>query len=92
MKKILTILMLLVALVSCTPRVEVDHRMHEGNIDFCCDESYANVLAQQVFVFTRTNPGAFIDMTRCTERDVSLLRRRIEYLKINSIAMKPTLQ
>ena len=69
MKKILTILMLLVALVSCTPRVEVDHRMHEGNIDFCCDESYANVLAQQVFVFTRTNPGAFIDMTRCTERD-----------------------
>ena len=43
--------------------------MHEGNIDFCCDESYANVLAQQVFVFTRTNPGAFIDMTRCTERD-----------------------
>lgn len=69
MKKMLTILMLLVALVSCTPRVEVDHRMHEGNIDFCCDESYANVLAQQVFVFTRTNPGAFIDMTRCTERD-----------------------
>ena len=69
MKKILTILMLLMALVSCTPRVEVDHRMHEGNIDFCCDESYANVLAQQVFVFTRTNPGAFIDMTRCTERD-----------------------
>lgn len=69
MKKILTILMLLVALVSCTPRVEVDHRMHEGNIDFCCDESYANVLAQQVFVFTRTNPGAFIDMTRFTERD-----------------------
>ena len=69
MKKILTILMLLVALVSCTPRVEVDHRMHEGNIDFCCDESYANVLAQQVFVFTRTNPGAFIDMIRCTERD-----------------------
>ena len=69
MKKILTIFMLLVALVSCTPRVEVDHRMHEGNIDFCCDESYANVLAQQVFVFTRTNPGAFIDMTRCTERD-----------------------
>lgn len=69
MKKMLTILMLLVALVSCTPRVEVDHRMHEGNIDFCCDESYANVLAQQVFVFTRTNPGAFIDMTRFTERD-----------------------
>lgn len=69
MKKILTILMLLVALVSCTPRVEVDHRMHEGNIDFCCDESYANVLAQQVSVFTRTNPGAFIDMIRCTERD-----------------------
>ena len=27
------------------------------------------MLAQQVFVFTRTNPGAFIDMTRCTERD-----------------------
>lgn len=69
MKNMLTILMLLVALVSCTPRVEVDHRMHEGNIDFCCDESYANVLAQQVFVFTRTNPGAFIDMIRCTERD-----------------------
>lgn len=69
MKKILSISLLLLLLSACTPRVEVDHRMHEGNIDFCCDESYANVLAQQVFVFTRTNPGAFIDMTRCTERD-----------------------
>ncbi len=69
MKKILSISLLLLLLSACTPRVEVDHRMHEGNIDFCCDESYANVLAQQVFVFTRTNPGAFIDMTRCTERE-----------------------
>ncbi len=56
-------------LSACTPRVEVDHRMHEGNIDFYCDESFAGVLQQQVFVFTRTNPGAFIDMTRCTERE-----------------------
>lgn len=69
MKKILSISLLLLLLSACTPRVEIDHRMHEGNIDFCCDESYANVLAQQVFVFTRTNPGAFIDMTRCTERE-----------------------
>ena len=69
MKKFLSISFLLLLLSACTPRVEVDHRMHEGNVDFCCDESYANILAQQVFVFTRTNPGAFIDMTRCTERE-----------------------
>lgn len=69
MKKLLSISFLLLLLSACTPRVEVDHRMHEGNVDFCCDESYANILAQQVFVFTRTNPGAFIDMTRCTERE-----------------------
>ncbi len=69
MKHFLYISLLLISLSACTPRVEVDHRMHEGNIDFCCDESYANIMAQQVYVFTRTNPGAFIDMTRCTERE-----------------------
>lgn len=44
--------------------------MAEGNIDFMCDESYANVLDQQVYVFTRSNPGAFIDAQRGTEREV----------------------
>ncbi|MBO7317093.1 MAG: substrate-binding domain-containing protein, partial [Bacteroidales bacterium] len=69
MKKILNICLLLMLLSACTPRVEVDHRMHEGNIKFYCDESYANILQQQVFVFTRTNPGAFVSMTRSTERE-----------------------
>lgn len=61
--------LLLVALTSCTPRVKVDHRMSEGNINFACDESYANVLEQHVFVFTRSNPGAFIEVQRANERD-----------------------
>ena len=56
MKNILYISLLLMLLSACTPRVEVDHRMHEGQIDFYCDESYANALKQQVYVFTRTNP------------------------------------
>ena len=69
MKKLFNILLFATLLSACTPRVEVDHRMHEGNIDFYCDESYANVFKQQVFVFTRTNPGAFIDMTPCPEHE-----------------------
>ena len=52
MKVICRILLLIVLpsviLSACTPRVEVDHRMSEGNIDFLCDESYANVLEQHV--------------------------------------------
>lgn len=54
---------------SCTPRVKVNGRMSEGNIDFVCDESYANVFEQHVYVFTRSNPGAFIDAQRASERD-----------------------
>ena len=69
MKKILGMSILLLLLSACTPRVEVDHRMHEGYIDFFCDDSYANILQQQVFVFTRTNPGAFVSMTTSTERE-----------------------
>lgn len=70
MKKLLGIYVFLLMLLSCTPRVEVDHRMHEGNIDFLCDASFANVLRQHVFVFTRSNPGAYIDMTTAGDRDV----------------------
>lgn len=61
--------LLLIFLSACTPRVKVDHRMSEGYIGFACDESYANVLEQHVFVFTRSNPGAFIDMQQASERD-----------------------
>ena len=74
MKVICRILLLIVlpsiVLSACTPRVEVDHRMSEGNIDFLCDESYANVLEQHVYVFTRSNPGAFVDVERACERDM----------------------
>lgn len=67
---LLVVLLPLVMLSACTPRVEVDHRMSEGNIDFLCDESFANVLEQHVYVFTRSNPGAYIDVERATERQL----------------------
>ena len=63
------LLVSLLALSSCTPRVKVDNRMSEGSIGFVCDESYANVLEQHVYVFTRTNPGAFIEVQRANEQD-----------------------
>lgn len=56
-------------LTACTPRVEVDYRMSEGNIDFLCDEAYANVLEQHVYVFTHSNPGAYIDVAWVSERE-----------------------
>ena len=58
----------MLALVACTPRVKVDNRMAEGNIDFLIDESFANVLEQHVYVFTHTNPGAFVDAERVDEQ------------------------
>lgn len=67
---LISVLLPSVLLSACTPRVEVDHRMSEGNIDFLCDESYANVIEQQVYVFTHSNPGAFIDAERATEREL----------------------
>lgn len=66
---LLTAILSMVLLSACTPRVKVDHSMVEGNIDFLCDESYANVLEQHVYVYTHSNPGAFIDVERATERE-----------------------
>lgn len=85
MKNILYITLLLLFLSACTPRVEVDHSMHEGQIDFYCDESYANVLQQQVYVFTRTNPGAFVSMSCMTERDAleALLNDSVRLITMN---------
>lgn len=57
-------------LAACTPRVKVDKSMAEGNIDFLIDESFANVLRQHVYVFTHSNPGAFIDAESANEQEV----------------------
>lgn len=68
-KSFLYILLLgvLVIISSCTPRVKVDYSMSEGNIDFLYDESFANIIEQHVYVFTHSNPGAFIDGERADD-------------------------
>ena len=64
------ILLLLALFISCTPRVEVDYRMTEGYIDMACDETFANVIEQHAYVYTRTYPGAFISVQPTHERAV----------------------
>lgn len=56
-------------LSGCSSQGGIDRRMYEGDIKFACDETFANVLEQHVFVFTGTNPEAHIDMIRGTESD-----------------------
>ncbi len=53
----------------CSSQGGIDRRMYEGDINFICDETFANVLGQHVFVFTGSNPGAYINYTAATEPD-----------------------
>ncbi len=55
---------------SCSSPGGVDYRMYEGNIRFACDESFANVLDQQVVVFTKSNPGAYINISPGNEQEI----------------------
>ncbi len=54
----------------CSSQGGIDRRMYEGDIKFACDETYANVFNQQVFVFTGTNPGAHIATMYGNEAEV----------------------
>ncbi len=72
MKQISSISIFLVTLLSlmaCSSQGGIDRRMYEGDIKFMCDESFFNVLNQHVFVFTRSNPGAYITATPVSETE-----------------------
>ena len=72
MRQILSVsifLVILLSLAACSSQGGVDRRMYEGDIEFLCDESFFNVLDQHVFVFTRSNPGAYISVAPVSEAD-----------------------
>lgn len=72
MKQTLSIsifLVILLSLAACSSQGGVDRRMYEGDVKFLCDESFFNVLNQHVFVFTRSNPGAYITAAPVSEVD-----------------------
>ena len=58
------------SLTGCSSQGGIDRRMYEGDIKFAYDETFADVFAQQVFVFTGTNPEAHITAMCSTEPDV----------------------